>query len=530
MNDDCKCVQDLAFSSKSLQAPDVFPHPVKQLEIRETHISRIILTGEFAYKIKKPLNLGFMDASTLQRRRELCELELRLNRRLAPDLYLEVVAIVRDSAGRLRFGGTGDVIEYAVRMRQFDGSQELHNLLAHHEVTTPELLDLATAIAKFHQHADSAASHSEYGGAAQIQAVVLSNLKRLLEFTAEAALMPELKKLSDWTHDSVYQLAAVFEQRKQAGRVRECHGDLHTRNIVRWQDLLMPFDCLEFDPQLRWIDVINDVAFLVMDLIGHDRPDLAYAFLSRYLESSGDYDGVRLLSFYAVYRASVRAMVDALGARQMPAQHQSMLQRLRQRLHTALKFIDRPTSALLIMHGPSGSGKSWLSERLVSELPALRIRSDVERKRLAGIDPLAQNHEVFGKGIYSAEFTNRTYAYLLDCAEACLQGGISVIVDAAFLQAGERHLFDELAMRMRVPYLIISCMAEPAVLAQRIAMRQARRADPSDADQTVLAQQLQVMQPLSDEESRHAVQANTAKDDLQATVDRIRLRFVAISS
>jgi uncharacterized protein len=518
------------FNLQSLQHPDAFTHPVTRLQLFETHISRIILTGAYAYKIKKPVQLGFIDAGTLQRRRELCELELRLNRRFSPALYLDVVPVVRDESGQLHFDGSGAACDYAVRMRQFDATQELHVLLASHDVGEQEICQLAVWLAKFHHVAAVAYNDVEYGDVTQTNEIVLGNLRQLLELWGDEQSMPELSRLIAWTHDHLFRLEPLFESRKLEGAVRECHGDLHARNIVRWQGVLMPFDCLEFDPKLRWIDVMNDVAFLVMDLVGHQRPDLAHAFLSRYLESSGDYEGVPLLPFYAVYRASVRAMVDALGAQQLPVQSTEYLRRMRDRVRTALQFIDRPAPTLLIMHGASGSGKSWLSEQLVGLLPAVRIRSDVERKRLAGIDPDTVNakdasEQPVGQGLYRSEFSHRTYARLLDGTEACLQGGVSTIVDAAFLDVVDRRLFFDLAARLNIQYLIVSCSAEPAVLAARIATRQSQHADASDANRAVLAKQLRAMQPLADYEQAYSVTVNTAHDaEVQAVMELLQLR------
>jgi hypothetical protein len=222
------------------------------------------------------------------------------------------------------------------------------------------------------------------------------------------------------------------------GAIRVCHGDLHARNVVRWYGQLVAFDCLEFDPNLRWIDVMNDVAFLVMDLTAHGRKDLAFAFLNAYLERTGDYAGVRHLSFYSVYRALVRAMVDSLGAEKDSRHRQEFQVRLRMRVKAAAAYVNRSAPTLFIMHGLSGSGKSWLSERLVPQLGAVRIRSDVERKRLGGIPPSVVRQVGFTQGLYTPEFSHRTYARLLECAESCLKGGVDVIVDAAFLSRGHR--------------------------------------------------------------------------------------------
>jgi len=324
-------------------------------------------------------------------------------------------------------------------------------------------------------------------------------------------LLPEIGTVIDWTHDFLHESLSRLRLREQAGFIRECHGDLHARNIVRWRGRLTAFDCLEFDPNLRWIDVMNDAAFLVMDFMAHARNDLTFTFLNSYLEHTGDYDGVRFLRFYAVYRALVRAMVDSIGAEQDSAHREEFRQRLRTRVTTAAKFIGAALPFLLIMHGPSGSGKSVLSERLATQLGAVRIRSDLERKRLAESQPPAVRAGGFMQGIYTPDFSRRTYARLLECAENCLQGGMNVIVDAAFLNREDRRLFGELAAQQHLPFVIVSCEAERQVLAERIEVRRQARIGPSEADVTVLDRQLQNMEPLRPDEGLHIVTVDTSR-------------------
>lgn len=497
------------FNIAALSAPGVFPHAVATVELRETPISRIVLTGQFAYKIKKPVRLDFLDSSTLERRRELCEEELRLNRRLAPDLYCDVVGIVRDDHGRMRFGAAGHVIEYAVRMRQFAAAQEMHALLEQEAVDVSELRVLAERLSAFHRSAAVAAADSPFGGYEQVRAAMLDNLTTLLQHIPADEDVPQLDRLYQWTCEKLHELESVLEARKTGGAVRECHGDLHSRNIVRWHGVLTPFDCLEFDPKLRWIDVMNDIAFLVMDLASQQRGDLAFAFCSGYLECSGDYDGVPLLVLFAVYRALVRAKVDALAIDAKSARE--FHERLHMRIRAAVAWLDRPTPILIIMHGVSGSGKSWLSERLAPRLRAVRVRSDVERKRLAGAQKAAP--ATYGNGIYTAAFTHRTYARLLDCAESCLQGGISVIVDGAFLEEIERRMFHDLALRRGARYFIVSCVADEQLAQQRIEARRRAVNEVSDADPAILRRQLETLQPLQPYEQEHLVPVDTAAAD-----------------
>lgn len=492
----------------ALLRPDAFTHPVTQLQIRETHISWVILTGPFAYKIKKPVCFDFIDASTLERRHHYCNEELRLNRRLAPELYLDVVAIT-SADGRVMVGGRGSPIEYAVRMKQFDASDELLNLLARGDVSLNEVTALGELLARFHLSAPVALRTGTHEKTQRTYESVFGNLAQLAAHLERLEPVAGLGGVADWTYDNAQALEASLEARERLGSIRECHGDLHAGNIVRLQNRLVPFDCLEFDPQLRWIDVINDVAFLVMDLVGHQRGDLAFALLSRYLEITGDYEGIGLLRFYAVYRALVRAKVDALTAAQVPQRAAEFHDRLRQRIHTAVQWTHPQQPALILMHGPSGSGKSWLSERLIGALPALRARSDLERKRLAAGGARERATTPSQHSIYSPEFSHRTYGRLADCAENCLRAGFNVIIDAAFLDPSDRELFHGLAMRLKATYVIASCQADPAELASRVSKRLRERNDPSDADLAILDAQLRAMQPLKTQELTHVVMLDT---------------------
>ncbi len=489
--------------------PAAFAHPVSEIKLHETHISWVILTGEYAYKVKKRLELEFLDTTALATRHFLCEEELRLNRRLAPDVYLEVIAITRDSNG-LHMGGAGIMVDFAVKMRQFEAAQELPALLARADVTTPEILALAERLADFHRGTAAATNDATFDYVAQLRNSVLGNIATLLAHLQSLQEFPAMGQLIDWTHDALHDLRECFRMRQAGGNIRECHGDLHVHNIVRWQGQLTPFDCLEFDPKLRWIDVMNDVAFLFMDLVGHDRKDLAYALLSRYVECTGDYQGVRLLSFYAVYRTLVRAMADALSVEERPAERLDWNGRLHGRISTALQFMHPERPSLFIMHGPSGSGKSWLSERLVPLVGAVRLRSDLERKRLASQEPLPRDsYPVTAPDPYAPARNAQTYARLLQCAESCLLGGTHVIVDAAFLNVEDRQPFRSLAERLGSSFVILSCVADRAEMARRIASRSAQTTGPSNATIAVLDDQLQGFVPLGADELVDVIRVDT---------------------
>lgn len=513
-----------------LRRPEAFPHPVNDLQVRETHISWVVLTGERAYKIKKPVKLDFIDASTLSQRLHHCNEELRLNRRLAPDLYREVVPIARIDGG-VRVGDTSSPpIEYAVCMRQFDTTQELAELLRHDRVSREQAEALGESIGRFHEQAAQAAPHDEKDeeneNTEHMYDAVLRNLEDLRKRASQLDSPEDLQRLIDWTHATARSLESRFHDRERHGFVRECHGDLHSGNIVLWRDALVPFDCIDFNPELRWIDVINDVAFLVMDLKSRGRADLAAVLLNKYLETTADYDGMALLPFYAVYRALVRAKVDAIGAEQSPEHAAEYHERLQRRIRAALQWTSPPRGALILMQGVSGSGKSWLSEKLQAALPALRVRSDLERKRLAGVSENKSAASAPDTGIYTPHMSHRTYARLLECAESCLQTGFHTIVDAAFLDKADRELFRGLAARLNVPLVIVSCKADADTLSERVRGRKAAGKDASDADQAVLESQLRKLQPFDAAETPRVIEVDTRQPaDVEGLAEAIRTRL-----
>ncbi|MGH8263218.1 MAG: AAA family ATPase [Steroidobacteraceae bacterium] len=489
-----------------------YPHSVVTPKLKETQISWVVLTGEFAYKIKKPVHFDFIDASTLDLRRGLCEAEVRLNRRFAADLYLRVATITRDPVG-LRIDGSGPVVEYAVCMRQFAADDELSELLSRGATTVPELAAFGGRLASLHQQADRATSGSPYGDFEEIRNQVLGNLATLLATLTGVEDLKLLSHLVDWTHTSLDALEPLIRLRRISGAVRECHGDLHARNIVRWQGELVPFDCLEFDPGLRWIDVASDVAFVFMDLMAYGRRDLAFAFLNGYLDPTGDFEGLQLLPFYAVYRALVRAKVDALSARHAPASARQMSARLASRLQVAAGFIQPAEPALIIMNGVTASGKSRVSSELTTSLGAVRVRSDLERKRIHGVEPLSHRRFDLRAGAYDEASSNRTYARLMECAHGALSSGLHVIVDGAFLTRSRRESFHAFAVQHHLPFLIVTCDAPRAELFTRLTQRAAAASDPSEATAAVLEDQLASRESLTAHETSHAIHIHTDRPE-----------------
>lgn len=488
----------------------------QDVEHLQTHISHVILAGDYAYKIKKPLDLGFLDFSTLERRKFCCEEELRLNRRLAEALYLEVVPIT----GSLDFpvlGGEGKALEYAVKMRRFSQS----GLLSQMPPDRESMIQLAELVADFHLSIPQTGKETPFGGPDHVVQPMLENFHQIREIAVEPLNLQALDSLEAWTQNKAEQVNGLLQKRKQAGHIRECHGDMHLGNITRYQGKLQVFDGIEFNPNLSWIDTINDVAFLIMDLHFRGLYQEAALFLNEYLARSGDYAGVPLLHFYQLYRAMVRAKVAAIRLAQSGLNVQEAQQIQHEfsgYLQLAETYTQQAEPRLFITHGLSGSGKSlfsgWLSERL----PAIRIRSDVERKRLFSITSSGQGLE---QGIYSPASSQATYAHLRDLAGLLLRAGYTVIVDAAFLKAAQREPFMGLAEELKVPYRILDCVAPDDVLRQRILARQQKGADPSDADLQVLELQMRNHQPLSGEEREQSIRLDTTQSPSPALLDQL---------
>lgn len=505
-----------------LLTADCYDHPVSRIELLETHISWVILTGPFAYKIKKPVNLGFLDFSTLEKRQHYCAEELRLNRRLAPQIYLAVVPIT-GTPEQPRFGRDSEVIDFAVKMRQFPQSAQLDRMLQHGVLNSAYLDAIAKKIASFHQQIETATASSDYGEPEQVWQPVAENFDQIRERETDEDRITRLNALYHWSRVNFGRLRSSLAQRKRDGFVRECHGDLHLRNIAWVDEEAVIFDCIEFNPNLRWIDVMSDMAFLFMDLIDRGQVSHAYRLLNLYLTETGDYAGLNVLPFYFVYRAIVRAKVDRIRLSQPDITGNEEVKICNEYvayLTLAESFTQRHSPVLIITRGLSASGKSTISSGLLEVLGAIRLRSDVERKRLAGIDIRSRAAASASEGIYTQGMSQRTYDYLLQQARIILQAGFNVIVDAAFLESVQRLRFARLADELDLPFVILQCVASPATLRRRISQRQN---DVSDADLAVLEYQLEHYQALDDIDLARTVSVNTEqKVDIQQLVSRIK--------
>ncbi len=501
-----------------------FPHPVQALRLIETHISWVILTGRYAYKIKKPVNMGFLDFSTLERRAFFCHEELRLNRRLAPGLYLDVVAITgTPEAPRLRDGGAA--IEYAVKMRQFPQEALLDRLIAAGALTPEQVDTIARVVASFHTGIPAAPTDGRFGTPAAIQAPVEENFRHILPLVREPAVRERLESLQAWGRLRLRALYGAIARRRQEGFVRECHGDMHLGNMAEVDGRPTIFDAIEFNENLRWIDVMSEVGFLCTDFTHRGRPDFEWRCLNGYLERTGDYAGLSMLRYYQAYRAMVRAKVARIRLAQadVPAAERPSLEQDFLALLGLAEGYTRPDPPrLMITRGVSASGKTWLSQALLERLGAVRLRSDVERKRLFRLAPETGCESAPGQGIYTPQASDRTYARLLELADAALTAGYSVIVDATFLERRRRTAFQVLAARRRTPFTILDLRTDPSTASARITARSATNQDASDAGLAVLEQQLANYGPLEAEERGAALAVDaTGEVDTGALARRL---------
>jgi hypothetical protein len=492
---------DVSGLIRSLHDPACYDHAAGPVRVIETHISWVLLTGEFAYKIKKPLNLGFLDFSSIDKRLHACCDEVQLNRRLAPAIYLDVVPIT-GTPDAPRVNGVGETFEYAVKMRQFPPDATLDRLDAAGGMTARHVEAIAATLARFHlEGCARAAADSPWGSPEKIWQPVAQNFAQIAPRLDDPADRAQLDTLQRWSEAEHARLAPLMAARKRGGFVRECHGDLHLGNLAWVDGQLLVFDCIEFNPELRWIDIQSEVAFCYMDLLQRGHADWAWLFLNLWLEATGDYAGLALLRYYAVYRALVRAKVAAIRSGQTAgSERDAVLADVRTLLQRAATLTRPQPTRLDITHGLSGSGKTTVTRTLMQSPGAIRLRSDVERKRLAGLGALERSGSGIGQALYAADATQRTYAHLARLAGDLLDAGWPVIVDATFTARGQRDLFHDVAQSHGVAFRILDFPAPVATLRERILKRSHAGTDASEADLAVLQHQIDTEDPLAADE------------------------------
>jgi aminoglycoside phosphotransferase family enzyme/predicted kinase len=473
-----------------------YPHPCDTIELIETHISWVLLTGAYVYKLKKPVRFAFLDFSSLAQREHFCREELRCNRAFAPDLYRDVVPVVRRPDQTLAVGDAAadpaTVVEWAVQMRQFDPAAQLDRLLARDALDAQQLAAFGRALAALHAglpRLQAPATELE----ARTFGPVHDNFSEIKATGLQAEHDALLTRVATLSAAQERRRAPLITTRLRDGYGRECHGDLHLANLALIDGTVTAFDCLEFNPLLRWIDTLSDVAFLFMDCHERGRADLAYTFLNAYLNTCGDYRGAELLSYFAAYRSLVRAKVAALRWEQSPAAAGAA--EFVRYLEWAHNLLARPTGTLVLMCGLSGAGKSYVAERLAPRLPGGHLRSDVARKALAGLAATARTDSPVGGGLYTPGRSDAVFAHLAAVARELLGNGEHVIVDATFIEHERRAALLAMAQDADAQAHVVWCTAADAVLRERIATRTAAGRDPSEANLDVLAAQQARFEP-----------------------------------
>lgn len=479
---------NLAELLADLSDPGRYPFAVAAIDVVQTHISVVFVAGEFVYKIKKPVRLSFLDFSTLELRRHFCDEEVRLNRRLAPDVYLGVVPVTADGSGA-HFEGSGQTIEWAVKMRRLPEAATLEQYVLRGEIDPAQVRSLARRLAEFHAHAERSDQISAFGRFEVAARNIRENFSVSAPMVGRTISSAVRERLVSLTERSLGEWQTVIDQRADRGIPCDTHGDLHLDHVYLFPDRpapadLVAIDCIEFNERFRYTDPVADMAFLAMDFEFHGRRDLALALTESYFEARCDAEGRRLLPLYLSYRAAVRGKVDGLqlDEPEIPeAARAAALIRGRGHWLLALGALETPDRrpGLVLVAGLPGTGKSTLSRRLGEQAGFQVIRSDVVRKELAGVPTEAASNSEIRAAIYTPEWTDSTYAECLRRADALLFEGARVIVDASFREERHRQMFLDAALRWGVPALFLVCEVEPDTIKARL---ESRHGDASDAD------------------------------------------------
>jgi hypothetical protein len=505
----------------NLAHPRAYTHTVDSINIVETHISWVILTGKYAYKIKKPVDLGFLDFSTLEKRHHYCLEELRLNRRLEPEIYLDVVAIT-GTYDTPSMDGEGSVLEWAVKMRQFDPTLQFNRLLEKKLLRQEHIESLAKRIIAFHAILPGSDSATKHGDAESVHAPIHDNYLQADRYTDSAVIKDRLHLLQNWHEQQYIKHKSLLNKRKYTGFVRGCHGDLHLANIALENNKVIIFDCLEFNDNLRYIDVINEISFLLMDLEAQKSPDLANYFLNYWLQVTGDFEGLQLLSYYKAYRSMVRAKVAIIEATQKTGIEKTGA-RERADLYLTLTrhYTSRTQCAIILTHGLSGSGKSTISRQLASHINAIYVRSDIERKRLFNDKKT---------DIYSEHSSQITYNKLEKISADIISAGYNALVDATFLAQNTRQKYIALADNLGIPCIILDFFAPRELLEKWLIERAESGNDASDANIEILNKQIIAQDPLTTYENSISIYLDTSRPiDIPSLANRIRIKISALA-
>ncbi|RLA07355.1 MAG: hypothetical protein DRQ51_06275 [Gammaproteobacteria bacterium] len=502
---------------KWLQNPATYDFKSGEIKTIHTHISVVILTGDYAIKIKKPVNFGFLDFDSLSKRQVFCSDEIRLNSILSPDIYLKVIKIYYDKNNdSFNFDGNGEIVEYAVKMRRFSQQNLFSNLLDNNKINNDLIHKLSTKIGYFHLNGKNSAD--DFGTFENVSAPMLDNfitIKDLLDDKNDNKIIIELENL---TKNELQKSKEIIKKRANNHKIKECHGDMHTNNIAIFNDELQIFDCIEFNPYFSNIDVINDFAFLYMDLQIKEKPVLASLLLNLYFNQTYDFEGLKLLKLYAGYRAVVRAKIATLTAGDSSissAKKNELKQEYNKYINYALsQFNNTQQQNLIIMSGFSGTGKSKVSQILLKTGNFIRLQTDNHRKVLLKNTPKNE--------LYSKENINKVYQSLIKITKQCYDAGFSVIIDGAFLKQSERDLFYNLSLQLKVKFKILSIVCNEETACKRITVRAKEQDNISDATCEVLKMQIKNYEDFNLQEKKFLTTIDAQKYDVVKIKEQLK--------
>jgi uncharacterized protein len=501
---------------QQMLAADFYPHPVTMpIELIQTHASYVLLTGDFAYKLKKPVNFGFLDYSTIEKRQHFCQEELRLNQRAAKELYLDVLPIAKIGS-KYQLGNDGEIVDYAVKMVQFPQEKLLSNMFEAGTISLVDIEEMGKVVAEFHSRADCSEYISSFGTVERIKMSIDDNYRHTEKYIdlapptlrERAQTQEQLTETKAYTDRFLAEREQLFAQRITEGFIRECHGDLHLRNICRWQDRILLFDCIEFNEPFRFVDTMYDVAFAVMDLEARGRKDFANRFLNTYAEQTGDWEGLQVLPMYLSRQAYVRAKVtsfllDDPGV--SAAERETAVKTATDYYHQAWAYTRSQPGRLIMLSGLSGAGKSTVGKQIAGSINAIHLRSDAARKHLGKI-PLSSKGD---DRLYTPEMTAKTYARLLELGAKLAAGGFTVILDAKYDRRHLRGAVIDLAQDRSIPLQIFYCTAPVEVLRDRLLRR---TGDIADATVDLLASQQAAWEDFTDTEIPYLTTIDTTEN------------------
>ncbi|MFO7772947.1 MAG: AAA family ATPase [Dehalococcoidia bacterium] len=507
---DTKSAKQLPELAEALLNPAAYPEVPGNIELIQTQMSFVFLADKYVYKIKKEVNLGYLDYTTLESRRFFCHREVELNRRLSPEVYLGVVAVSRDD-GRMMIEGKGRAIEYAVKMRRLPQERMMDVLLTQNEVWPEMVARVAEKLVDFHSRADTNQTISSFGGLEVIRQNTWENFSQTEKYVGRTISPERYGGIRAYTNDFICDKASLFHERVEKGKTRDCHGDLHAAHICFTNGISI-YDCIEFNDRFRYGDVASEVAFLAMDLDHFGRADLSRHFVSTYVELSRDRELQEVLKFYKCYRAYVRGKVESfkLDDPSIDVDDKQQIAKAARDYFGLAWFYTRSKPVLFITSGLVGTGKTTLARALAGKLGLVLIDSDVTRKQLAGIPLTEHRFERFGAGIYSPEFTHKTYDEMFNRAEEILSNGDSVILDASFSKAEERLKAKDLAERTGADFVVIECILNEEIVRERLASRQEQRSI-SDAGEGLLEPQKNLFEPVDEVPDDQHVVVDTSR-------------------